>query len=79
MDINIKDKITLDDDKEFYVASKLEYEGKTYYYLISTDKEIIMFCYEDKDDLVEIKDAELIMKLLPAFTKITSKILKEEQ
>lgn len=47
MDTNIKDIITLDNDKEYVIASKTNYEGKIYYFLVDVnDNSNIKFCYE---------------------------------
>lgn len=68
MNINIKDILTLDDDNEYVVISKLSYEEKNYYYLIDKNNVTnVLFCVEDKDELVELIDKELISKLLPLF------------
>ena len=34
MIINIKDTLTLDDNNEYVVISKINYESKNYYYLL---------------------------------------------
>ena len=78
MVIDIKDVITLDDDNEYVVASKVKYENKTYYYLIDKNNNTnLKFCYEDKDELVELDDKELITKLLPLFFESSKHILDE--
>lgn len=70
MTINIKDTLILDDNNEYVVASKVNYKTKMYYYLIDkNDFSNIKFCYEDKGDLVELNDKELVTKLLPLFLK----------
>lgn len=78
MTINIKDVITLDDDNEYVVVSKVNYENKTYYYLVDKNNDgNLKFCYEDKEELVEFFDKELTTKLLPLFFE-TSKHLFDE-
>ena len=68
MNIDIKDRITLDDDCEYVVVSKVNYENKIYYYIIDINNNTnLKFCYEDKDELVELNDKELTTKLLPLF------------
>lgn len=68
MNINIKDVITLDDNQKYVVVSKVFYENKNYYYIIDKDNfKNIKFVYEDKDELVEFNNKELITKLLPLF------------
>jgi hypothetical protein len=70
MEINIKDILTLEDNHEYVVVSKMLFEDKTYYYIIDKDNlKNIKFCYEDKGDLVEITNKLLIAKLIPRFLK----------
>lgn len=70
MEINNKDILTLDDNNEYVVVSKANYDNKIYYYLvdIANDKNI-KFCYIYEDNLIEVSDNELITKLLPLFLK----------
>lgn len=68
MNIDMKDTITLDDKNQYVVASKINYENKIYYYLVDIHNHAnLKFCYEDKDELVELNDKELTTKLLPLF------------
>ena len=61
MIINIKDTLTLDDNNEYVVISKTNYENKNYYYLLDkNNNENLKFCYEDNDELVEINDKEFV-------------------
>lgn len=70
MNIDIKDIITLDDDIEYVVASKINYKNKNYYYLIDiNDNTNIKFCYEEDKYLVLSEDKELNTLLLPLFFK----------
>lgn len=79
MIINIKDTLTLDDNNEYVVVSKVNYEKKNYYYLLDkNDNTNFKFCYEDKDDLVEIDDNKLNTKLLPLFLQASKDILKKQ-
>ena len=74
MIINIKDTLTLDDNNEYVVVSKINYESKNYYYLLDKNNfSNIKFCYEDNDKLVEINDKELVTKLLPLFVEAAKK------
>ena len=74
MIINIKDTLTLDDNNEYVVISKTNYENKNYYYLLDkNNKENFKFCYEDNDELVEVDDKELATKLLPLFVEVAKK------
>lgn len=69
---NIKDVITLDDDNDYVVVSKIKYDNKYYYYLIDMNKRSnIKFCYEDGEYLVQFSDSKLIEKLLPQFLKVS--------
>lgn len=66
MNIDINDLLTLNDNKEYVVVSKANYEGSNYYYLIDKDSpENVMFCYEDGNELVEIEDRDLTAKIIP--------------
>lgn len=74
MIINIKDTLTLDDNNEYVVVSKVNYENKNYYYLLDkNNNENVKFCYEDNEELVEIDDKELTTKLLPLFVEVAQK------
>ena len=74
MTINIKDTLTLDDNNEYVVISKINYENKNYYYLLDKNNEKnIKFCYEDNEELVEIEDKKLTTKLLPLFVEVAKK------
>ena len=70
MIINIKDTLTLDDNNEYVVISKINYDNKNYYYLLDKNNTgNPKFCYEDNDELVEINDRDLTAKLLPLFVE----------
>ena len=72
MIIDIKDVLTLDDKNEYVVVSKINYESKTYYYLVDiNNNNNLKFCYEDNNELVEIEDKELTTKLLPMFLEVS--------
>ncbi len=74
MTINIKDTLTLDDNNEYVVISKINYESKNYYYLLDkNNKENFKFCYEDNEELVEIEDKKLNTKLLSLFVEAAKK------
>lgn len=74
MTINIKDTLTLDDNNEYVVISKINYENKVYYYLLDkNDSSNVKFCFEDMDELVELEDKELTTKLLPMFLEVAQK------
>ncbi len=64
----MKDSLVLDDDNEYVVVSKINYENKFYYYLVDIKSNgNLKFCYEDGENLVELGDKELTTKLLPLF------------
>ena len=68
MIINIKDILRLNDNNQYVVVSKANYENKIYYYIVdNNDPKNLKFCYEDGNELVEIEDKNLITKLLPIF------------
>ena len=68
MSIEIKDTILLDDNNEYVVVSKINYENKNYYYIVDKNKnENLKFCYEDGEELVELNDKGLTTRLLPLF------------
>ena len=66
--IDVRDIITLKDNK-YMVISKVELEGKLYFYIANVEKnEDFKFCYLEDDYLVEINDSNLVQKLIPMFT-----------
>lgn len=66
--IDIRDILTLDDNNEYVVVSKISYEDKIYYYLVDKNDNVnLKFCYENGDSLVELNDKVLVTKLLPLF------------
>ena len=74
MIINIKDILTLDDNNEYVVISKINYDNKNYYYLLDkNNNDNPKFCYEDNGELVEIDDGDLTAKLLPLFVEVAQK------
>ena len=78
MIINIKDTLTLDDNNEYVVASKVNYEKKVYYYLIDiNNNKNLMFCYEDNGELVESNNKEINTELLPLFYNTSKGIIEK--
>ena len=68
--INVKDTLVLDDNNEYVVVSKLNYENREYFYLVDiNENRNLKFCYLNGDKLVELENKELIKKLLPMFLK----------
>ena len=80
MMIDIKDVLTLSDNNEYVVVSKIDYENKTYYYLVDNNNHNnLKFCYLDNDELVEIENKELTTKLLPMFLEEAKNEIEESQ
>lgn len=78
--IDIKDIVTLDDNNDYIVVSKLNYQEKTFYYLLDIyNDENIKFCYENNREFVEIEDKNLITNLLPLFLQVTQKEIESDQ
>ena len=70
MIINIKDFLSLDDNNEYVVVSKINVDDMNYFYLIDkNDNSNVKFCYQDNDELVELNDKELVTRLLPLFVE----------
>lgn len=76
--IDVKDELTLSDDKEYIVISKIIYEGNTYLYLTEKNNvKNIIFGNLQNDEIVEIEDKGLIKKLLPLFIKESKTLIEE--
>ena len=68
--MDIKDVLTLSDGNSYVIASKVDYNYKIYLYLVDINNyQNIKFGYLDNDEVVIIKDKELIQKLLPLLLK----------
>lgn len=77
--IDVKDVLTLEDDKKYVVVSKIDYENKVYFYLVGVEEITdVKFGYLDNDEFVEINDKELVTKLLPYFYKDVKKNLPKK-
>lgn len=64
MNIDANDLIALSDKNEYVVVSKLIYNDKEYYYIADiNDSYNVKFCYRENDELIVVKDSELIMHL----------------
>lgn len=69
MNICLRDVLKLKDGKTYEVINKMLYEEITYYYLVDIkNSRHIKFCMEDKDELVEITDINLLKTLIPILT-----------
>lgn len=78
--IDILDVVVLEEDKHYVVVSKVTRKNKNYYQLTNiNDSNDMMICYQDKDELVEVHDKELIALLIPLFLKNLSDKLQEEE
>ncbi len=81
MNIDVKDRITLSDNNAYFVVSKIEYQGKTYYYLIESSKmESFKFCYEKPETnvLVEVDDVALNRELTYLFANDMKQYINPE-
>ena len=75
MNLDIRDVVVLEDNNEYVISSKIEYENKIYYYMVDMNNiKNFKFCYEDKDELVEITDEKKKTRLMLVFG---GKILKD--
>lgn len=73
---NIKDTLVLDDDNEYVVVSKANYNDRIYYYIINNnDNSDFKFCHQENDELVEIEDDKLIKELIPLFFNSVKEVL----
>ena len=81
MTIDIKDVITLSDDKRYIVASKTIYDGNTYYFLTEENNiSNIKFSYTTPDNeelFIESEDKEINTKLLPVFIREAKKAIPD--
>lgn len=82
MNIEKYNTITLNDDKQYVVISKIIYENNTYLYIIDiNDNSNIKFCFEKIENqiikLEEVEDKEIIQKLIPLFANDTKDILEQ--
>ncbi len=76
MNINIKDIITLEDDKDYIVASKVNHNNRVFYYLINlNDNNVVKFCYQEAYSLKEFNDTSLLTELTPLFVDAAKEAL----
>lgn len=79
MNIKIKDTITLSDNNEYVVVSRIDYQGAVFYYLVDINNlKNIKFCRGEDNIIEELDDKELIKTLLPMFFDETNKVLDSE-
>ncbi len=69
MNINIKDTLLLSDNNEYVVINKLNYNEKTYLFLVNKNMEDIKFCYQDNDEVVLVENSDTIKNLMALFLK----------
>lgn len=77
MQIDIKDVLTLEDDSDYVVVSKIDYEGITYLYLVSlsdNDSKIYKLKY---DGVCEVTDVNMIRILVPMLYQKASQTITE--
>ena len=58
--MNINDILTLSDNNEYIITSKIDYEGKIYLFLVDiNDNKNTKCCYVDNEELVVIRNSEI--------------------
>ena len=80
MDIKKNDVLTLEDNNEYVVVSKVTYDDANYLYIVDlNDVKNIKFVKENNDEVLEISDKDLISELIPLFIDDTnaSSLFKE--
>ena len=77
MNINKKDRVTLDDEIDYAVVSKVDYQEETYFCFGDTkgDNFKILKLNKINDKLIPITEPNLIQILLPLFLKDSISIL----
>ncbi len=78
--IEIKDIITLSNQKQYVVASKANFESKIYYLLINEDniKDIILVYQKDENNVTIVNNDIIFKQLIPLFLKETRKSITDE-
>lgn len=82
MNIDVNKVIILDDLKEYVIASKVEYNGSSYIYILEVGNHNNYKFAEIEDDgigisVIEPEEVELINNLIPLFGLNAKKILDE--
>ena len=77
--MDITDILTLSDDNEYIIASKVNYDYKIYLCLVDiNNNKNVKFCYLDNDEVVIVKKENLsnvlVLKLLNEMTKTFKKL-----
>lgn len=79
VEINIRDTLVLDNQNEYVVVSKTNYNNIAYYYLIDINHPSnVKICYQDYGDLVDVVDRNLMQILMPIFLETSKKYLPTE-
>ncbi len=78
--LEIKDEVTLNNGKKYFVSSKTEYKKKVYYLLTELGNlHNIMICVEtERKTLKEVTDKDLISKLSLNFTKASLELIQDD-
>lgn len=82
--MDITDILTLSDDNEYIIASKVNYDYKIYLCLVDiNNNKNVKFCYLDNDEVVLVKkeslNETLVLKLFNQMVKTYRQVLKEVQ
>ncbi len=68
--MKINDIVKLDDNNEYVVVSKINYENINYYYLADINNfNNVLFLYENKDELKEVSNENLLKIIMPLLYK----------
>lgn len=72
MKIEKQDILTLEDQKEYVVVCTANYENINYYYIVDIENvDNFKFVKIENDNLFEIKDKDLVTRLIPLFINDT--------
>ena len=78
--MSIRDIVTLDNDEDYVVASKVTTPMNVFYYLTNLKEPTDMIvCREDQGELEEIIDPQVVAKLIPLFFENAKDILGEAE
>ena len=74
--MDIRDIVTLDNNNDYIISSKVNYKDITYYYLVNINNpQDLMFCYKKDDELIELNNKELVTELIPLFYEEAKNLL----
>jgi len=77
MNLRIEEIITLDDGKDYIVASYARHNGNIYYCFIDNEpSNKIKYYQENNDSLALVENQELINNLIPIFAQNANYIFK---